>query len=499
MGTMTGEIRLVKNWLSDYPRNIRRALKKMAGRGRELYVTGGAVRDWLAGNIAADLDLSVAGDGIAAARSFSVETGGAFVLLDEREGVARVVVDGLVVDISSFREGTRSIKEDLVRRDFSINAMAVAVDGETGTLLAPFTLLDPLGGAVDLERGLVRAPSGDVFENDPLRLLRAYRFAACLSFTIEPRTVGWIKAKRLLLARSAPERVRYELDRIVASGLAAKTFSQMNAAGILEIILPELIPGKGLEQPASHHLDVFSHNMAALAAVEEIVAAPGKYFAGHDRDFQDYLAIDGHPSLLKWGALFHDLGKPETVAVREDGRTTFYNHDRAGAEIFTRIARRLRWSREHRQTVAKLIELHMYPFHLSNASQTTGITPRACLRLVKAVGDDLPGLFLLAMADSLASQGPLRPPAMEAALVALYALVEKVLRESIRPVLSGPPLLNGHDLKRMGLVPGPLFGQIMEGLEQAQVGGEITGKEEALLWVRSFLDRDQAGDSSGED
>ena len=485
---MTSEIRLEKNWLNEYPQTIRLALKNLAGRCRELYVAGGAVRDWLSGSMAADLDLAVAGDGIAAARFFAAETGGVFVLLDEQEGVARVVVDDLSVDIASFREGTANIIDDLSRRDFSINAMAVAVDPATGTLLEPFTLLDPLGGVADLEQGLVRAVSAEVFENDPLRLLRAYRFAACLSFTIEPQTLRWIEANSNLLTRPAPERIRYELEAIMASDRAADAFAQMNETRLLGEILPELLAGVGLEQPASHHLDVFNHNMAALAAIERIIADPAAHFPDHRGHFQDYLAVAKHPVLLKWAALFHDLGKPETCGTREDGRTTFYNHDRAGARIFTAIARRLRWSREHLQTVAKLIDLHMYPFHLSNAIQNTGITPRACLRLVKAAGDDLPGLFLLAMADSLASQGPLRPPSMEENLADLYDRVDTVYRESIQAVLAGPPLLTGDDLKGIGLTPGPIFGQIIDGLEQAQVAGEIAGREAAFAWVRAFLD-----------
>lgn len=484
---MTSEIHLDRNWLHEYPQNVCLALQKLAGRCRELYVAGGAVRDWLGGSMATDLDLAVAGDGVAAARLFAAETGGTFVLLDAQEGVARVVVDGLSVDISSFREGTTSIIDDLARRDFSINAMAVAVDPMTGTLLEPFTLLDPLGGAADLEQGVVRAVSAEVFTNDPLRLLRAYRFAARLAFTIEPQTEEWIEAKRNLLARPAPERLRYELDLIMASDRATETFGQMHKTGLLGEILPELLAGVGLEQPASHHLDVFGHNMAALAAIENIIADPAAHFPSHLAQFQDYLAEVEHPLLLKWAALFHDLGKPETRGRKADGRVTFYNHDRAGAKIFRAIANRLRWSKEHRQTVARLIELHMYPFHLSNAMQNTGITPRACLKLLKAAGGELPGIFILAMADSLASQGALRPPAMEDNLMYLYAQVDAVYRESVRPVLTGPPLLTGDDLKCMGLEPGPVFREILDGLEQAQVAGEIAGREAAIIWVRGFM------------
>ncbi|MDF1578617.1 MAG: HDIG domain-containing protein [Desulfurivibrionaceae bacterium] len=487
---MTDDRSLDRNWLEEYPQAIRSALKKLAGQCREVYVTGGAVRDWLSGKRAIDLDLTVTGDGLAAARFLAEETGGAFVPLDERERVGRVVAGGLTIDISSFREGTSEISADLSLRDFSINAMGVALDPASGTLLEPLSLIDPLGGAADLAKRLVRAPSADVFGNDPLRLLRAYRFAACLSFTIEPRTEGWITPRAELISRPAPERINHELTMIMAGDRSAATVLKMHESGILGVIFPELLPGKGLLQPASHHLDVLDHNLAALAAIEKIIGDPAAFFPEHPDHFRDYLAVPPHPALLKWAALFHDLGKPKTCEIREDGRTTFYNHDRAGAEIFTGIGRRLRWSRGHLRTVAGLIELHMYPFHLSNAIRESGITPRACLRLVKAVGEDLPGLFMLAMADSLASRGPLRPIAMEDDLAGLYGMIDKVYRESIRPVLSGPPLLDGHDLKRMGLAPGPLFGRILAGLEQARVAGEIGGRGAAEDWVRDFLAAD---------
>ena len=148
--------------------------------------------------------------------------------------------------------------------------------------------------------------------------------------------------------------------------------------------------GEGLEQPASHHLDVLGHNLAALSGMEKVIGNPAAYFPDHAELFISYLSSKNRPVLLRWAALFHDLGKPEAHGTKDDGRATFYNHDRVGANLFAKIAGRLRWSRDHLRIVAGLIELHMYPFHLSNAMQKTGITPRACLRLVKAAGDDLP-------------------------------------------------------------------------------------------------------------
>ncbi len=485
---MVAEVFLKKDWLRDYPDFLTVALAGLARNWPEIYVTGGAVRDWLNDGRPGDLDLTVAGDGLAAAGSFAAATGGAFVLLDAGEGVARVVTHGLSVDFSRFRENSRDINDDLSRRDFSINAMAVRVDPQSGTLLAPFRLIDPLGGAADLAQGLVRAPAAAVFDNDPLRMLRAFRFAATLDLALDEPTGGWIRERRALVSKPAPERLCHELELIMASPRAAAAVSTMADFGLLFEIFPELALGAGMSQPASHHLDVLAHNLAALAAMEELLGDPAAFFPPTADEFADYLEQPGRRELLKWAALFHDLGKPATLAFKDDGRATFYNHDQVGAGIFAGLAERLRWSRERSGIVARLIELHMYPFHLNNALHKTGITPRACLRLVKAAGDELPGLFLLAMADSLAAQGPKKPAGMEASLASLHQRVATVVRESVRPVLQGPRLIDGEDLKRLGLTPGPLFREILDGLEMAQVEGVVFSREEALTWVRNYVD-----------
>ncbi|HWH72256.1 MAG TPA: hypothetical protein VNT26_23035, partial [Candidatus Sulfotelmatobacter sp.] len=148
------------------------------------------------------------------------------------------------------------------------------------------------------------------------------------------------------------------------------------------------------------------------------------------------------------------------------------------------------WSKEETRRVAQLIELHMWPFHLLNARRKTGVTPKACLRLVKAAGDELPGLFLLAMADSLAGAGAGKPAEMEQDVAALYDQVEEVYRLRIKPVLEQPRLLTGHDLQTLfTLPPGPLIGRLLEELEQAQVAGEAATREEAVQWLGARLRR----------
>lgn len=477
---------LTQDWLQTYSEELRRALAKVAQRsGRPMYVAGGPVRDWLLGLAARDLDFTVPKGGVACAREVGELLGGAFVLLDEAEDVARVVWQGLTLDFSSFRNHTLTIEDDLGQRDFTINAMAVALAPETGGL-ASLTVIDPHGGVADLAQKLIRTPALANLLADPLRLLRAYRFAATLAFAIEAQTEAAIAAHGELLLAAAMERVNYELGLIMASDRAWETIRRMADDGLLWVVFPELVPGRGLGQPASHHLDVFGHSLEALRCLEKILLAPEGYFPGQGGLFRE-TAQGKQAVLLKWAALFHDLGKPATHRLVEK-KITFYNHDQAGAKIFAAIAERLHWPRDDGKRVARLIALHMWPFHLSNARLRTGVSRKACLRLVKAAGDDLVSLFLLAMADSLAGQGVGKPPGMEENLAVLLLEVHGVYVAHIQPVFAKPPLLTGHDLIEIfALKPGPAFKKILDDLLVAQVEGLVSNREQALAWVKMIV------------
>jgi poly(A) polymerase len=468
------------------------ALARLArSQPRGLWISGGAVRDLLLNRSCQDLDITVVAGGVTCAGRLARETGGAFVLLDAEEDVARVVWQGITVDCAAFREKAVTIEEDLAKRDFTINALAVPFDPARPALVRAGGIIDPTGGLADLRQRLVRSTSAEVFGNDPLRLLRAYRFMATLGFALEGGTEKQIRDHGALLPEAAAERLSHELTLLMGSGRGAAILERMAASTLLWRIFPELQAGVGMAQPASHHLDVFSHGLAALRAMEEMQRRPEQWFPGRGAAMEAYLAGAGRRLRLRWAALFHDLGKPASFRRRGEGegRITFYNHDHAGASLFEAIAARLHWSREDTVRISRFIALHMWPFHLSNARFRTKLTPRACLRLAKAIRDDLPGLFLLAMADSLAGRGPKRPVDMEMAVFELYREVMRVYSERIEPVLERPRLLTGHDLiKECGLKPGPLFSRILDGLEQAAVEGEVRDREEALRWVRRFLE-----------
>lgn len=482
----------MRSLLNCFPEQLMGALLKVAGkRATQLYVVGGTVRDWLLGRIPHDLDLTVPREAEGFCRDLIGELGGGtFVRLGTPgEEAGRVVWRGLDVDISAFRGSAEQLVEDLGLRDFSINSLAVdlaALMGDRDVDL--IDAIDPMGGLHDLECGVLRHCPG-AFTADPLRLLRAYRFMATLGFALDGATQQAINEDAEKIVRVAAERVRYELDLIMRTEHSAEVLWQMHEAGLLHHILPELYAGRGVEQPDFHHLDVFHHSFQALRELEQLLGAAKSVYPESAEDIAAYLAGNHVRGCLKWAALLHDIGKPATVgqAAGDGGRVTFYGHDAIGRKLFDGIARRLKWSNEERERTGSLIAMHMHPFHLCNVRREQGLSIRAAMKLCRRAGENLPGLFLLAMSDSLASRGELKPEKMEDELVELYREVAAIDAEHIRPALCGPPLLGGRDLiDHCGLEPGPIFSIILKELQALQIEGEVTTREEALAWVNGY-------------
>jgi poly(A) polymerase len=478
----------LRNSLQDFPQQLISALSRVESHCGRLYLAGGTVRDWMLGKASADLDFVVTSGAVACCRVLLSELGGGTLvpLGDPEDDTARVVWNGLIVDVTGFRGGAQCIEDDLRRRDFTINAMAVRFADLVDEWGVPI-LLDPMGGRQDLASGMLRA-CDQAFVDDPLRILRGYRLSAIFGFAIDNSTQAEMDACAPLIGNVAVERISHELDLIMGSERAYPTITAMAESTILRQILPELYSGMGVEQPGYHHLDVFYHSLAALGCMEEILRQPERYFPGHGSVFSRY--IGENEIRLKWSALLHDLGKPQTMDVHPDqeGRITFYNHDRIGRDVFLRFAERLKWSNADKDMVGRLIELHMHPFHLCNVWRKSGISKRACLRIWKRAGDNLPGLFLLAMADSLAGQGEKKPEGMEDELACLFCDLQKTIDGAIRPVLSGPRLVTGTDLiDRFNLSPGPDFSTILAKLELAMVEGYVHDRKEALDWVAQYL------------
>lgn len=494
------EVRLSNEVLALLPERLLRSLADISRRRRAtVFFSGGVVRDWLLARGPADVDITVPGEALAFAADLARMLGAAYVPLSPAEGVARVVWNGggVTIDVGQFREGTTTIEDDLRRRDFTANAMAVAFDPVGQSLVDGGLLIDPLAGFYDLRDGLIRQTHAHALVADPLRLLRAYRFQAIFDWGVEPGTKRAIAEFAPLIGQVSGERIAYELDTIFGCEQSHVVIQEMVETELLFHIFPELKPGVGLLQPSSHHLDVFGHSLDTLRQIERIMPDPQLFFdlgvnvqqsADWHHDMQEYLRTPRQKIRLKYAALLHDLGKTLTCAEKE-GRITFYNHDEAGVLLLKGIAARLRWSHEDSCRISQLVEQHMWPFHLHNAKTRTGITPKAVLKLVKAAGDDLLGLFLLVMADSLAGQGPGKPEGMEEAVAALFAEVYQTYLARLKPILA-KPLLTGYDLiESLHLTPGPFFKEILEALLEERAAQPEMDKAQALEWARDYVAR----------
>lgn len=476
---------------------------------QELYLSGGSLRDLLLGRVPHDMDLTIAQGAQRFAQKLAERTGGACICLDAEEDVARMVsrglgglgdLGGLVIDVAAFREGAGTIEEDLRLRDFTINALAVSlddfVDNRQAAGATALTLLDPCNGLADIRARRIRMTHEAAFRSDPLRMLRAYRLAATLACSVDTTTREVIAREHALIRRSAAERIAAELNALMLSPRAHAAIQAMRVDGLLFEVLPELAAGEGVQQPASHHLDVFGHSLEALRQVELLIAEPELGFPDCSPLMRTWLGDADNILFLKWAALLHDLGKPATWAqdAGRGGRITFHQHEQAGVALVQALARRLRWSTRQMERISLLIGQHMRPFHLLNVARPGELSLKACIRLVKAVGSELPGLLLLAQADALAGKGELRPEDMEGEVAGLALRLEEVQRERVLPVQSSPPLVNGRDLiDTLGLEPGPLFRTVLDAVELARMEGVIASKDEALGLARTLAAQAEMG------
>ncbi len=472
------------------PLASRRALKVLrqlaAARQLQVYLVGGSVRELALGRQPPDLDLAVSAQTLDLGRELAAALDGTFVLLDEGERTARVVWQGEILDLAEFRAPT--LEGDLKARDFTINAMALELDAVLGR--RPLTLLDPAGGLQDMAQGLIRVLAPENLGYDPLRLLRAYRFAATHGYRLTPETEAAVRRYLPEFSRVAGERIHQELFILLASPRAGGVLQEMDRAGLLTQVFPELADARDVEQNGYHHLDVFHHLLATVISLEQVLATPEPYFGELAGELGRYAAGPPKAVLLKIAALFHDVGKPQVQGRRsQPDRYTFYYHEKVGLEIFAGTARRLRLSQAERKTVETLIRLHMRPFLLLPAFREGLLSMRALGRLVRAARTELPGLFALAMADSLAGQGAQKPPDAEAVLGDLAEEAYRFLKERLEPQDRLPRLLSGHDLIGLGLKPGPEFRRILTRVEEAQWEGAVHTREEALKLAQSLVDR----------
>ena len=480
------------------PRSLVDVLARAQALAREqrlpCYVVGGFVRDQLLGRAPRyrNVDLAVPREALEFSRRLAAELGGAFIALDEEAGSARVVVtrldERIELDVSDFRGPT--LEADLAKRDFTINAIAVALEDWLRRPGEPAPLIDPLGGRQALARRALVACFPGTFTDDPVRILRAFRFVSQLEFTLDAAAGPLMAQACGLLSRVSGERVRDELAAIFETDRAASAVRSLNDVGALDVLVPELVPGRGLHQGGFHHLDVLGHQLETVAQADRILAEFAEFAAPLREPLAGYCAHQAverrsRKGLIKLAGLLHDVGKPARRTVEPDGEIWFLGHEQTGAELVAGIVERLRLSNRESDMVRRLVLYHLRPGFLSREPQ---LTRRAVYRFFKDLGEDGPACLLTWWADRMATRGPqsrldqvdLQRRFVEEMLGAYFFQAEEVVKP--------PRLLDGNRLMAVfDLTPGPLIGELLAAIEEAQAEGGIRSTEDALALARQVL------------
>jgi tRNA nucleotidyltransferase/poly(A) polymerase len=482
--------------LPPFPARIASALERATG-GVPAYAVGGFVRDVLLGRTSPDLDIATAADPERTARRLAVALGGVAFPLGAEHGVYRLTlrepVDGIVqVDVAALRG---SLAEDLSLRDFTVNAMAWPIGAQA--------VIDPHGGRGDLEAGVLRLVSERAVQDDPVRGLRAVRFAAELGFRLDEDSASLIRRDASLLAGTSGERQRDEFMRVLETPMGAAMLRLADALGLLDVLIPELIPCKGCIQPKEHFYDVFEHQIATVTVLdcilhdvsaEPVCTARARALwetmpdGAAVRARYNMPAAEGpgrtYRALLKLTGLLHDVSKPETRQRQANGRIRFFGHAELGAKKAAAILERLRFTTREIRLVELLIENHLRPGQLANGRELP--SRRALYRFFRDLGDAVPDLLLLHLADHAAARGPrMEPEHWAGHVAAIHWILEQ--RSADAPLARPPRLVTGHDLMtELGLPPGPLLGRLLGALEEAQAIGRVRSREQALRLAKKL-------------
>ncbi len=460
---------------------LRDWLTPLQGDQTPLWVVGGAVRDHLLSRVPKDIDLMCHDAQVMAEKLAAAKDAAVVPFRKKADEPCFRVADrkspDSFIDIVPMRGDT--VAADLGHRDFTINAIAIRV--EQGKNLGD--VIDPLNGVRDLEQGLIRMTGPDVFSADPLRILRAVRFAAMLDFTIEEATLAAMRRHFTLIQNTAAERILAELLEIFRTGRSTFFVRLMDDLGILDVIFPEIRAMKGCTQNTYHHTDVWNHSLMVLEICEYVVNHLQEFFGSVTEDVADNLKPGNRIPLLKLSAMLHDVGKPMTRGVKEDtGRITFYGHDKEGAEIVSQITQRLRMSSRDQEFVRTMVAEHLNVLSLFFYK----VRPTTRMRWFRKLKDDCIPIIIMGIGDIKSTLGPASTEERREHHLQWSQNMAMTYYGKIKKQLERHNLITGKDQIDMGMSPGPEMGSILRKIREAQDAGLIINREEAMAMVKAL-------------
>ena len=463
--------------------------------GLECYVIGGWVRDLLLHRESKDIDVVVVGSGIALAEAVAKKLGrGAHLSVFKTYGTAQVKRGELELEFvgarkESYQHDSRNpivengtLQEDQERRDFTINAMGICLNSQKSKVerekpLQYGELLDPFDGIGDLERCLIRTPlDPDItFSDDPLRMMRAIRFATQLGFNLYGETFDAIARNKERIEIITRERIAEELNKIILSRRPSEGFILLDKTGLLPLIFPELAALKGIEvKEGRGHKDVFYHTLKVLDNVAELVESQKSKVKSN--------------LWLRWAALLHDIGKPRSKAWDPQAGWTFRNHNYIGSKMVPKIFAKMKLPlNDKMEYVKKMVDLHMRPINLIEDT----VTDSAVRRLLFEAGDDIEDLMLLCDADITSRNEEKKARFHQNYQLVRQKMVELEERDRIRNFQ--PPVDGMEIMELFHLEPCSLVGELKMAIKDAILDGVIPNDHEAAkafvieLWQKKHI------------
>ena len=442
----------------------------------EIYLVGGAVRDFAMDKTSLDRDLIVAG---VDARDFALRIAeffnAVFVPLDEVNRIYRVVLPDKInyFDITNPVEG--SIDKDLARRDLAVNAVAVN--------LSTMEIVDKFNGLNDILNKQLNSVSEKNFIDDPLRILRAFRFMSVLGFKMSDELMCIIKKHINLLNLPAVERINYELLKLFGGNFAYDTLLSLDNTGGLEVLFPFVSELKRVPPNTHHHLDLFYHSLETVRQIQLLYLNAEKEVQSHLEE----VSFGAHPRLafLKLAGFMHDIGKFSTWSIEEEtGRHRFIKHDDAGAKLAVPFLKKMNFSNKQIDYLTSMIKNHMYPSQVISAPE---LNEKVMMRYVRKMEDNSIDVIILAMADRFSALGEaVTEDMVNQNISGLQNLMNFYIsvKDSLEPL---PKLLTGNEIMSLlNIKPSPLLGKIITALHDAQLSGDVMTKEHAIDFVMNF-------------
>ena len=440
----------------------------------EGYLVGGSIRDLFTKNcVFCDRDISIKG-----AENFARKIGnkwdGTFIELDSENKIYRVVLPDKInfLDISELQGNT--IEEDLKRRDFTINAIAYDLTNDK--------FVDVTGGLKDLKNKVLRHIDDKNFEDDPLRILRAFRFYAVTGFKMTIELENALKKYLPLALNPAKERINYEIMKLFGGDFASGALLKMDEFGLLEKIFPCVTEMKKVPPNTHHHLDLFHHVVETVRQIEILY----NKISGFEKEHLDAIDFGGFPRInhLKLAGFLHDIGKFSTWTIEEGGRHRFIKHDDVGSKMVVPLLRDLKFSKKQIEYISCMIKNHIYP---SNVIVAPNLNDKVMMRYVRKMGDNVVDNIILAKADRLSARGvDITEEIVNANISGLDKLLDFYLskKDSLAPL---PKLIDGREIMEiLNIKPSPKLGEIINAINEAQLNGDITTHEEAVNYIKNL-------------